>query len=441
MQEVLPHRPNRRAEVARGAAMPPALIVGGDANALSVARSLRRLGVRVYVISEPGTCVRYSRHCRWIGVHPGEGAWDDAVARYLLGPDAGHLRGAVLLACSDSALELAARRADALRRRYRLDLANPAAQLAMLDKLATYRHAAAAGVPTPRFWVAGSRADLAALRGELAYPLIVKPRVAHRAKRQFNRKHEVVGSFDELCAAFEASRGGGVEVLLVEQVPGGDEELCSYYTYLDEAGKAVFDFTKRVVRRYPAGMGLGSCHVTDDVPAIKELSLRLLRQAGLRGLAAVEFKRDPRDGQYKLIECNARFTAADALVAASGCDLGAFIYRRSVGLAPPPSLPFRRGMRLWDPVTDCLAFLELRRAGRLTLAGWLGSLVHRPTFAFFRWSDPLPALARAGRMLSFAVRAVIGRRGDVRAPAAAADAVLPPEPSPERAETQAPAAA
>ena len=64
-------------------------------------------------------------------------------------------------------------------------------------------------------------------------------------------------------------------------------------------------------------------------------ALRLFRHVGLRGLANVEFKLDPRDGQYKLIECNARFTAANGLVAKSGIDLGRFVYCRAVGLPLP----------------------------------------------------------------------------------------------------------
>ena len=180
----------------------------------------------------------------------------------------------------------------------------------------------------------------------------------------------------------------------MEWIPGGDDSLCSYYTYLDADGDAHFDFTKRVIRRYPAGMGLGCYHVTDDVPGVKELGLRLFRHVGLRGLANVEFKLDPRDGQYKLIECNARFTAANGLVAKSGIDLARFVYCRAAGLPLPPVNGFRPGVRVIDPVMDLLSFLELRRAGSMTFGQWVRSLLHRQTFAYFEWTDPLPALAR-----------------------------------------------
>jgi predicted ATP-grasp superfamily ATP-dependent carboligase len=399
--------------------LPPVVLLGGDANALSVARSLRRIGARVYALGEPGSCVRHSRHCRWIEARGGE-TLETAWAAYLLGPESDHLAGAVVLACSDAGIQMIAHHRDALLERYRLDESDPGAQLAMLDKLGTYRSALAAGVPTPRFWIAETRAQLEALRGELVFPLIVKPRLAHRAKKTFRNKHARVENFEELMAAFEADRAAAVDVLLMEWIPGGDDALCSYYTYLDADGRSYFDFTKRVIRRYPTGMGLGCYHITDNVPGVKQLGLRLFRHVGLRGLANIEFKLDPRDGQYKLIECNARFTAANGLVARSGIDLAKFVYCRAVGLPLPPVNRFRSGVRVLDPVTDLLAFLELRQEGSMTFGQWVRSLLHRQTFAYFQWTDPLPALARCFKMLRFARRPKERREGATATGAASA---------------------
>ena len=49
------------------------------------------------------------------------------------------------------------------------------------------------------------------------------------------------------------------------------------------------------MRRQPPGEGQATLHVTEWLPEVRELALRLLRHCGHRGLAAVEFKRDPRD--------------------------------------------------------------------------------------------------------------------------------------------------
>jgi predicted ATP-grasp superfamily ATP-dependent carboligase len=151
-------------------------------------------------------------------------------------------------------------------------------------------------------------------------------------------------------------------------------------------------------------MGAACYHVTDRVPEIGELGNRLFKHVGLRGLANVEFKRDPRDGVYKLFEYNARFTASNCLVSASGVRLAAFVYNRLVGRPAPEMDDWKSGMRLWDPARDWKAFCELRGMGKLGLFGWLASVMHRQTFAYFAWSDPMPAVARALKPLQKMLR-------------------------------------
>ncbi|WP_406693556.1 hypothetical protein V5E97_21205 [Singulisphaera sp. Ch08] len=383
----------------RGAGLPPAILLGGGANALSVARCLAGAGVSVYAINEPEAYVRYSRHCQWLSVPVVEQDIEGSWARYLLGPESDHLQGAVLLSCSDAGIQVIARHREALEHRFRLDDSNREAQGRVLDKLTTYQEARIAGVPTPRFWVAESSEQVVALREALVYPLLVKPRLSHLFEERFGKKFVVVNDFDELLATFDAVSEAGIETLLMELIPGGDDLLCSYYTYLDEQGQPLFHFTKRIIRRFPVGMGTACYHITDWNPEVAKLALKLCGQVGLRGLANVEFKRDPRDGQLKLIECNARFTASNCLVAGSGFDLASFVYNRIVGRPQQPLEKYHQGMRLWDPIRDFEAFLELRRRGELSFLGWLRSILHFQTFAYFQWTDPLPALMRISKPL------------------------------------------
>jgi predicted ATP-grasp superfamily ATP-dependent carboligase len=372
---------------------PPVVLLGGDANALSVARSLSRDGVPVHAIGLSNSPARWSRRCRWIPVDTTADV-QDSWSRYLLGPESERLRGAVLLSCCDDGIELIVNHREELSRRFTLDDSNKDAQLSMLNKLATYRAAVAAGVPTPRFWVAESREQLNRIRDELCYPLIVKPQHSHAfAARIGKGKFLRVENFSELLNAHRRlTEQVGIAVVLMESIPGPDDRLCSYYTYLDEHGRPLFDFTKRIIRRSPMNRGPACYHVTDWNPEVKEVALRLFQHVGLRGLANAEFKRDERDGQLKLIECNARFTAANCLVAASGLDLAKFVYNRLVGR--PFQLPdkYATGLHLWDPVLDVRAFWELRRANLLTFGDWVSSLRRPKVLPYFRWSDPLPSI-------------------------------------------------
>jgi D-aspartate ligase len=382
--------------------LPPTVIVGGDHGCLSIARSLGAVGIPVYAINHPQAEVRYSRFCNWIDLPESKAGGTEAWVTYLLGRESDHLRGAVLLAASDEAIELIEEQRQELSEKFRLDLSNSTAQLCMLDKLGTYRAAQAAGVPTPKFWVADTREQIVNLEHELVFPLILKPILGHKFSRKFTGSYTVAANLDELLKAFDTVCCADIRTFLVEMIPGPDDRLCSYYTYLDENGTNLIDFTKRVIRRYPMNMGGSTYHITDYVPDIQDLALALFRQVGLRGVANVEFKMDERDGKLKLIECNARFTAADCLLVASGLNLPLFVYDKLTGRTHTEPSSYRMGIRLWKPVGDFAAYRQLNKMGLLTFRAWMRSIMRPHILPVFRWNDPLPAILGNARLIRYA---------------------------------------
>lgn len=384
-------------------ARPPVIVAGGAANALSIARSLGALGVAVYGLGVP-PAVMASRFIRPIAL-PAGGEPEQVWANYLLGSDSEALLGAVVVAGSDVGITVLARHRKQLLERFRLDVSDVDAQLGLLDKLSTYRLAAAADVPTPRFWRVDGQDDLERQCAEYVYPLIVKPLLSHEYQARFPGKFRVVGDLAELRTVHRELTEAGISVMLTELIPGPDTLLCSYNTYIDRSGGPTFDFTKRTLRRFPPGMGLGSHHVTDWNPEVKDVALRLFEHVGLRGLANAEFKRDERDGQLKLIECNARFTDAAPLFAAAGFDMARHVYFQILG--EPCELPrtYPTGLRMVYLSNDYRSFRILRARGELTFGQWVRSVAHRQTFPFLRLDDPGPALVRGRTRLADFLRA------------------------------------
>ena len=399
--------------------MVPAIVMGGHlGSAMAVARSLGRMDVAVHLLGEPGVpyVERHSRYVNYIPLPqdvPASVAWRD----FLLGPRSEPLRGAVLLACSDVGIELLLEHRQELSRRYLLDVSNPEAQACALNKLCTYQMAAEAGVPAPRFWHIEDADELLARRHEFPFPIILKPLFTHQFAAALGSKFLVADDFEGLVRSFANVQKAGLDVVLLELIPGPDSRLASYYTYRDDAGRPLFHFTKRVIRRYPENQGLACYHVTDWNPEVAELGLRLLTHLDVRGVGNVEFKRDVRDGKLKVMEINARFTAATPLVAASGYDLAAFVYKRIVGAPCEPLLgrPYRGGLHLWYPESDLRALRELRSEGKLSVPAWLLSLAHPQIFPYFSLSDPAPGAASAYRLLRrWTARAVRGASSSLR---------------------------
>jgi len=392
---------------------PPAVLLGGAVTALSVARSLGRAGIPVTILSDGVTdCLaRRSRYCRRY-VHFEADAGTGVKAQWLQWLERDE--AAVVLPCSDEGVELVARHRDRLGAAgHRCIEAADEVLLAMLDKQRTYERAAALGVVSPRTFTAHTRDDASGLLGGgLAYPFAVKPTRSDALVRRVpgieTPKGTVVRDESEFDAALEVLFSAGVGALITEIIPGDDSRFCSYYSYLDEHGEPLLHFTKRKTRQYPIAFGLGTYHVTEWQPDVAEVGLRLFQGMGLRGLGNVEFKRDERDGELKLIECNPRFTMANELARRAGIDFGLVAYNRVVGRALPDVDAFRDGLHMWFPLDDLRALRAYRAAGQLTTAQWVRSLAHVQHFPTFQWRDPVPSLVGARGWLR---RRPGGRRG------------------------------
>lgn len=391
----------------------PAIILGGAMNALSVARGLWSHGIVVDVFGDaadsPAKWSRAVRNYHRMDNHDAEGRWMGLLAE--------RSEPSVLLPGSDEALEFIARhRSELVKLGHRPIEADDGAVLQMLDKSRTYEIARAAGVPAPDTITITSTDDLDHLH-HFRFPCAIKPVESH----VFTRRFHPVAKGAHVSSAHDASQllgpivKEGVPMLLTEVVEGTDE-CCSYYTYLDENGDPLFHYTKRKLRVYPTGFGLGTYHVSQWLPEVADLGLRFCRAAKLKGVANVEFKRDTRDGRLRLIECNARFTNAQEVVRRSGIDMGMLAYARLTGMSLPPIDGFRDRVGLLFLTEDLQALAAYRRQGQLSVSEWLRSLAMRQATPFFDWRDPKPSAMNAvsfgRRAARHAIRATRGSSGD-----------------------------
>lgn len=372
---------------------PPVLILGGHENSLAVARSLKDLGIRIAVSTTRSASVQYSRFCHRLYSAPSGEFYSNYWRKLLLESPAGALDGSVILCCSDEAVEFVALHRERLQARYIVEENVPRLQLALLNKYQTFLLAQQAGLAAPHCWHE-TEDDPFYRKADIRFPVLVKPLVSHLYRRVFMFKLQRVENREQLEAHLTEVYAHKLQVMLTEYVPGPDSNLCSYYTYVDGSGSCLFDFTKRVIRRYPKGFGAGSYHVTEWLPDVAETGRRFFRRIGFRGLGNIEFKLDARDGQLKLMECNPRFTAAHELLVKSGMSTDKIVYGILTGT--PFTIPgsFKEFERLIYPWQDFRAYLERHRQGELSLKDWLQSISHPQNFPFYRWSDPLPAVAQ-----------------------------------------------
>jgi predicted ATP-grasp superfamily ATP-dependent carboligase len=385
---------------------PPAVVLGGGWTAVPVTRSLGEAGVPVYALGGSADAVRWSRSCTTFVPLGREAGMQDRWLEWLRGAPP----GSVILPCGDEGLELIARNRTML-----LELglvpfeANDDVLLAMLDKSRTYELARDIGIESPLTFNVHTQDDIAIALERISYPCALKPVHSHAFARHFaGMKAFRVHNDDDMRAALARTVAFGIEMIVTEIIPGGDDQFFSYYSYMDEEGEPLLHATKRKLRQYPIWFGSGCFHATDRNPEVAELGLRFFEGVGLRGLGNVEFKRDARDGRLKLIECNHRFTAATGLMRAAGLDLPLFVYNRLTGRPLPPVDEYRPGQTMWYPMRDLRAFAAYRRHGEISLLSWLRSIMRRHHYPVASLSDPRPVLVNNLRVFG-RVRRVLSR--------------------------------
>jgi D-aspartate ligase len=207
----------------------------------------------------------------------------------------------------------------------------PFPEWATLERIQDKRHqverARELGVPVPR--TAPAPTD------ELGLPVLVKPFQPGPFRRAFGLKAFTCRSRAELDVAWQ--RALPYEPLVWEFVPGGDEELYTLGSYLAPDGEALGLFCGRKLLQDPPGVGNARVAEAVWVEQVVEQGLTLLRGLGFHGVSQVEFKRDPRDGVFKLIEVNPRLWQWHSLAAACGVNLAHIAYRDLTGDRPAPT--------------------------------------------------------------------------------------------------------
>jgi predicted ATP-grasp superfamily ATP-dependent carboligase len=154
----------------------------------------------------------------------------------------------------------------------------------------------------------------------------------------------------------------------------------------------VADMTVLRRRQHPSDFGRSSTYVeTVDLPLLAEPSARFLKAIEFYGLVELEYKHDQRDGEWKLLDVNARTWGYHTLGAAAGVDFPYLLYRDQLGLSVP-RLSARPGVRWIRVVTDMPNAVRDMAAGDVKVRDYLRTLRGVDTEAVFSWRDPLPGL-------------------------------------------------
>lgn len=369
---------------------PAAVVLSGYVTGLAAVRELAGEGVRVTVVPLSRSAI--ANRSRWVSEvgWPGCGESREALLD-LLRRRAPEWAGHVLLPTSDPAVEILARHHEELSRSYRL--ATPPWEVTqwLFEKEKTYQAARRADVPLPHDY---GPASPALLDAEIRYPVLLKPSTNLEFGQKLRRKILVAENRSELRDALNTLARHGLTAMAYDLIPGPDSAYYNYLTYIDRQGKEVAGLAIRKIRKAPSKYGVGRV-ATNEVDearaeALRRLTLSLLRGIGWAGPASAEFKLDPRDGQFKLMEINGRQSLMMGIGPAAGVPFALLTWREAAEGAVQPVRP--NGWRgCWiHGIHDIVYTFSFERRQFIGWKDFLAPYRGAKTWAVWSWRDPAP---------------------------------------------------
>lgn len=369
-----------------------AVVVGGDHPALGVVRSLGRRGIPVCVVEDQVCISRFSRfatHVIRVDNILDERRTVDAVleiGRRL------NLHNWVLIATRDETV--------AAFSKYRTELAEIFSVTTgewknlqwACDKKRTYQLAEELGIPCPRTFNLKNADELPSLHSHL--PLAIKPAIKENFFYATGSKAWRADTPEQLAHLYAkaARQIPPEEILIQEIIPGDGQEQYSWCGFVQH-GRPHSTLTARRARQHPREFGRAATYVeTVDAPEIQGPAERFVSSINYHGLVEIEFKRDPRDGKYKLLDVNARAWGFHSIGSGCGVDFPWLLYADRLGF-PIEQVHAKAGTGWFRLLTDFPTAISDLAHGALKFRAYIASLRSIRVESVFSWSDPLPFLA------------------------------------------------
>jgi len=389
---------------------------GGYAD-VSIARSLGRLGVPMYLVAQKGvpTPVWSSRYwakrTRWDYSSPEE----QSVAFLLdLGATlrAAHGTRAILLTTSDRLAIFIERNSHLLQKQFVFPQPVRPVIHTLLNKWEMHLLAKEHHIPTPNTAYPALRADIDEFLETSGFPIVMKR--ADPYFRDPTSRKMIINSRQELMDAVDRKAGhASLNVVLQEYIPGDADSVWMCNGYFAQNKEQTVTFTGKKLRQI-SSTGIATLAICLPNETVATQTRRLMEGVGFRGCVGIGFRYDNRDGLYKLLDVNARVSGVFRLFAGTNeMDVVRVCYLDLTGQHVPETA-LQPG-RKWMLEDDVVAALRAIRSGRLSVAEWIRSIRDVQELLWFAKDDPVPFLMwLRERVRGVRRRLMAGFRGTVR---------------------------
>jgi predicted ATP-grasp superfamily ATP-dependent carboligase len=371
---------------------PGVIVLGGDFQALGVLRTFAKKEIPVILLDSDHCIGRFSRYKkRYIrSPRPDE---EESYVNFLIElANNENINGWVVIPNSDETVYILSKHKNVLEQFYRIPTPSWEVIKNVYIKKNTYQVAEKNGIPTPKTYFHENLEGL--LSKDLQFPLVLKPSIRDNFYNktkvkaiQIDNKDELIKTYQKVCSIIDPS-----EILIQELIAGGPDQLYSFCPFFKN-GKVVSGIMAKRKRQHPMDFG----HATTfaevvDIPELRRCAEDFLKLINYYGIAEVEFMKDSRSGNYKLLEVNPRIWGWHTLAIAAGVDLPYLLYQDMIGEKIEVQYPLKqlKWVRLTTDIPT--VFLEILK-GKMKISDYIASMKGKKEFAVFSFNDPLPFFA------------------------------------------------
>ncbi len=286
---------------------PPALVLDLSATGLAVGRILCQHGVEVYGLDFSNFAIgQFSKYIK----KPFKNLIlkKENFCTLLIDFSKKFETKPVLIPCSDRFIELVSENFDTLKQYYIIqDSLSPSIAPIYLNKREFYKLCERFDVNFPKTMYITGEETIDEIVKNLRFPIILKPYLIHKWKKYLKGQEVIlIDNIKKLNEIFSREKVLLKDSMLQEVIPGPESNIYLFKGYFDKDGKNRAYFTGRKIRQYPPNFGSASIAESIINEEVNKLSIEFLEKVGMKGLCGTEYKYDPRDKIYKMIEVNIR---------------------------------------------------------------------------------------------------------------------------------------
>lgn len=366
---------------------PLVMLRSGHHGGLGIARSLGRLGVPVYSVDgarlESAFTSRYCRGRFLLDLASRSAAADLCSIARKVG------NRPILMPTTDEACIWLAENEGALRDSFRFPVRDATLVNTLCDKGRMQELASRHGIATAQSVTPRSKDDVAKYVESAVFPVMVKEKGGGRLRDRVGASKfilETPRQLFDLCARIDDLEDANM--MIQEFIPGEDWMFDGYF---DARSQCLFGMTGKKIRRFPVRTGVTSLGICLPNREVFETTARFMRAIGYRGILDIGYRRDNRDGSYRVLDINPRIGCTFRLFAAGEMDVARALYLDLTG-QPVPRVEGAAGRKWLVEDFDFFSALRSWREGSLSFGEWMRSFAGVQEAACFALDDPLPFL-------------------------------------------------